>query len=83
MRSVAPKGSTILGTDPNQFAFKNLTVKGTLVGTMADTHHALEYARRGLLKQIAEVVPLNQMPEAVQKLKNMQVPGRIVVDFNA
>ena len=78
-----PKGSTTLGADPALFAFRNLTVKGTLVGSMRDTHMALDYARRGLLKQICEVVPLARMPEAVERLRKGQVAGRIVVDFNA
>lgn len=76
-------GTVTLGTDPSFFAFRNLTVKGTLVGSMKDTHMALDYARRGLLKQICEVVPIDQMPEAIERLRKNQVPGRIVVDFNA
>jgi propanol-preferring alcohol dehydrogenase len=54
----------------------------TLVGTMAHTERALDYAKRGLLKQVCEVVPMDQMPEAVARLKAGQVAGRIVVDFN-
>jgi len=76
-------GTVTLGTDPAVFAFRNLTVKGTLVGSMKDTHIALDYARRGLLKQICEVVPLKEMPAAVERLRKGQVAGRIVVDFNA
>lgn len=77
------KGSVTLGADPNQFAFKNLTVKGTLVGSMRDTDKALDYAKRGLLKQICEVVGIDELPKAVEKLRKNAVPGRIVVDFNA
>lgn len=77
------KGTVTLGTDPSQFAFQNLTVKGTLVGSMRDTHMALDYARRGLLKQVCEVVGIDQLPEAVEKLRKGQVAGRMVVDFNA
>ncbi|KAF2225545.1 alcohol dehydrogenase [Elsinoe ampelina] len=77
------KGTVTLGADPSTFAFRNLTVKGTLVGSMKDTAIALDFARRGLLKQICEVVPLKDMPEAVQRLRRGEVAGRIVVDFNA
>ena len=51
--------------------------------TFNDTHMALDFARRGCLKQICEVWPLHRMPEAVQKLKEGKVAGRIVIDFNA
>jgi len=76
-------GTVTIGADPTLFALRNLTIKGTLVGSMKDTHIVLDYARRGLLKQICEVVPLAKMPEAVQKLRSGQVAGRMVVDFNA
>ncbi|GAM91502.1 hypothetical protein ANO11243_095530 [Dothideomycetidae sp. 11243] len=68
---------------PGVFAFRNLTVKGTLVGTMKDTAAALDFAKRGLLKQVSEVIPLADMPDAVQRLRRGEVSGRIVVDFNA
>ncbi|KAF2147763.1 alcohol dehydrogenase [Myriangium duriaei CBS 260.36] len=77
------KGTVLLGEDPGVIAFRNLTIKGTLVGTMKDTSMALDFAKRGLLKQICEVVPLKDMPEAVQRLRRGEVAGRIVVDFNA
>jgi propanol-preferring alcohol dehydrogenase len=54
----------------------------TLVGTMAHTERALDYAKRGLLKQICEVYPIDRLPEAVAKLQSGQVAGRMVVDFN-
>lgn len=49
---------------------------------MKDTAAALEYAQRGLLKQICEVRGLSQFPESVMQLKRGEVPGRIVIDFN-
>ena len=79
---LAPTGSTSIGDDPNRFIFKNLTVKGTLVGSRSDAAAALDFARRGILKQISEVYDVNRLPEAVEKLKKGQVAGRIVVDFN-
>jgi propanol-preferring alcohol dehydrogenase len=76
-------GSMTLGTDPCQYIFKNLTIKGTLVGSRKDTAMALDFARRGMLKQICEVYPVNRMPEAVEKLRRGEVAGRIVIDFNS
>jgi propanol-preferring alcohol dehydrogenase len=55
---------------------------GSLVGTMGDTAASLEYARRGLLKQICEVRGLSRFEESVQQLRRGEVPGRIVIDFD-
>jgi len=77
-----PANTTTIGADPSHFAFRNLHVMGSLVGTMQDTAAALEYAQRGLLKSICEVRGLSQFPESVQQLKRGEVPGRIVIDFN-
>lgn len=71
-----------LGTDPNQFAFRNLTIKGSLVGTMKDTEAVLQYAKRGLLKSISEVRGMSAFSESVQQLRRGEVAGRIVIDFN-
>ncbi|KAJ5399433.1 hypothetical protein N7465_009922 [Penicillium sp. CMV-2018d] len=75
-------GSMTIGADPCQYIFKNLTIKGTLVGSRSDTAMALDFARRGALRQICEVYPLNRMPEAVEKLRKGEVAGRIVINFN-
>lgn len=80
--ALPPAGTITLGTDPNFFAFKNLSIIGTLVGTMQDTAAALEYARRGQLKSIAEVRGMSAMPESIQQLRRGEVAGRIVIDFN-
>ena len=80
--ALPPAGQITLGTDPNFFCFKNLRIQGSLVGTMQDTAAALEYARRGLLKGIAEVRGLSAMPESVQQLRRGEIAGRVVIDFN-
>lgn len=49
---------------------------------MQDTAAALEYARRGLLKGIAEVRGVSRFNESVQALRRGEVAGRIVIDFN-
>ncbi|KKY17167.1 putative alcohol dehydrogenase [Diplodia seriata] len=82
MCSATPAGATHIGADPNIVVFKNLTITGSLVGTMSDTAAALEYARRGLLQPICEVRPLSAMPESVQQLRRGEIAGRVVIDFN-
>jgi len=74
-------GTTTIGADPSSFCFKNLTVKETLVGSMRGTDIALDFAKRGLLRQICEIYPIDKMPEAVEKLRKGEVAGRCVVDF--
>ncbi|KAK3632844.1 hypothetical protein LTR22_020395 [Elasticomyces elasticus] len=71
--ALPPAGTIVLGTDPNIFAFKNLSIIGTLVGTMQDTAATLDYARRGLLKSICEVRGMSAFPESVQQLRRAAV----------
>lgn len=78
---VAPKDTVTLGADPSHFAFRNLKILGSLVGTMQDTAKTLEYAQRGLLKSICEVRGLSQLPESVQQLRRGEIAGRVVIDF--
>ncbi|KAF2484410.1 chaperonin 10-like protein [Neohortaea acidophila] len=80
--ALPPSGLLEIGAEPSRFIFKHLHVIGTLVGTMQDTASCLEYARRGLLKNVAEVRGLSEWPEAVQQLKDGKIVGRIVIDFN-
>jgi propanol-preferring alcohol dehydrogenase len=77
-----PHGSTKIEVEPSWFIGRNRKISGTLVGTMEDTRIALDYAKRGLLKQICEVYPIDKLPEAVDRLRKGQVAGRMVVDFN-
>ena len=79
---LAPKNTTIIGTDPLIFNLRNLCIMGTLTGTMRDTDLALDYARRGLLSDISEVRGLGRLAESVEQLRRGEVPGRIVIDFN-
>lgn len=79
---IAPAGSMTIPVDPNLLLMKNIRMQGTLVGSRHDTLRALDFARRGKLRQICEVYPVDRLPEAVDKLRRGQVAGRVVVDFN-
>ena len=76
-----PVGSPAMAVEPGWLISRNRKVSGTLVGTMEDVRIALDYARRGLLKNIAEVYPVDKLPDAVEKLRKGLVAGRMVVDF--
>ncbi|KAI5285507.1 hypothetical protein KEM54_000514 [Ascosphaera aggregata] len=77
-------GTTIIGDDPCNFVYRNIQLKGTLVGCMSDTDKCLEIAERGLLSPvIAETYPVSRLPEAVERLRAGKAPGRLLIDFNA
>jgi len=77
-----PVGKHHIDLDPTGLVFRNQSIKGTLVSSMAEVDETLDFARRGKLRLKPTVVGLSQFNEAVQKLKNGQVAGRMVVDFN-
>ena len=82
MNIIAEAGSTIIGADPAFLAVRNLHIGGTLVGSRQDIQAALNYAKRGLLKEVCEVRPMSRIAESVEQLRKGEVPGRIVIDFN-
>ncbi|THY49636.1 alcohol dehydrogenase [Aureobasidium pullulans] len=77
-----PAGKYNMEVNPSALAFRNQSIKGTLVAGMADVDETMDFARRGKLRLEPTVVGLSKFNESVQKLKNGQVAGRIVVDFN-
>jgi propanol-preferring alcohol dehydrogenase len=80
--ALPPAGTVNLGAEPSTFIFNNLSIVGSLVGTMQDTASALDYAKRGLLKPIHEVRGTSRWNESVQALRKGEIAGRIVIDFN-
>ncbi|OQV03712.1 Alcohol dehydrogenase GroES-like domain-containing protein [Cladophialophora immunda] len=79
---IPPHGKYHIDLDPSKLVFRNQSIKGTLVSSLADIDETLDFAKRGKLRLEPTVVGLSKFNESVQKLKNGQVAGRIVVDFN-
>jgi len=77
-----PVGKYNIDLNPSALVFRNQSIKGTLVSSLADIDETLDFAKRGKLRLEPTVVGLSKFNESVQKLKNGQVAGRIVVDFN-
>ncbi|KEF62516.1 uncharacterized protein A1O9_00489 [Exophiala aquamarina CBS 119918] len=77
-----PKGKYHIDTDPTRLCLRNQSIKGTLSSSRIDIAKTLDFARRGKLHLEPTVVGMGKFNEAVQKLKNGQVAGRILVDFN-
>lgn len=80
---IPPAGTTIAGADPGWLIFKNISIIGTCVGNMTDTDRALDFAARGLLRPMYEKFGIEDLPKAVQKLREGKVAGRCVVDFDS
>ncbi|KAL4973544.1 glycosyl hydrolase family 76-domain-containing protein [Aspergillus desertorum] len=70
---IAPAGTMSIPVDPNLLLFRNTRIRGTLVGSRYDTIKALDFARRGKLKQICEVWPVERLPEAVDRLRKSEM----------
>ncbi|OQU97516.1 hypothetical protein CLAIMM_03441 [Cladophialophora immunda] len=77
-----PKGRYHIDTDPTQLCLNNQSIKGTLSSSRKDIAETLDFAKRGKIHLEPVVVGMSKFNEAVQRLKNGQVAGRIVVDFN-
>lgn len=61
---------------------QNIKIIVTLTGTSKDTDDALTFAARGLLKLVYERYSVDQLPEAVERLRSGKVAGCCVIDFN-
>lgn len=80
--ALPPANEVILGSEPSTWVFNNLHVIGSLVGTMQDTAQCLDYAKRGLLKPIAEVRGRSRWSESVKAVQKGEIQGRVVIDMN-
>ncbi|CAG7917983.1 unnamed protein product [Penicillium olsonii] len=76
-----PSGTAVAGDDPMYLILNNIKVIGSLTGSRQDTAHALSMAARGLLRPIYEHHDIDELPSAVQKLRQGRVNGRCVVMF--
>ncbi|KIW14266.1 hypothetical protein PV08_07048 [Exophiala spinifera] len=77
-----PKGRYHIDADPTQLCLNNQSIKGTLSSSRKDIAATMDFAKRGKINLEPVVVGVSKFNEAVQRLKNGQVAGRIVVDFN-
>lgn len=75
-------GTAVAGDGPMYLILNNLKVVGSLTGSRRDTADALSMAARGLLKPMYESFSIQQLPQAVDRLRQGKVRGRCVLDFN-
>ncbi|KAF4618005.1 hypothetical protein G7Y89_g15000 [Cudoniella acicularis] len=73
-----PAGKFCIDVNPTVLAFKNQSIKGTLVAGLQDVDETLDFAKRGLLRLESAVVGLFNSNESVQKLRNGEVAGKAI-----
>lgn len=79
--SMPPSGQVIAGADPNIMTSMALSIRGTMVGSLADCDRALDLAKRGLLRPRYTKFKLSELPHAVSLLRTGKVAGRAIVDL--
>jgi propanol-preferring alcohol dehydrogenase len=85
------KGTCVLvGLPPGEFptplfdvVANCITIRGSFVGTRWDMAEALAFAAEGKVKADIELQPLSAINEVFKRLKNGDVPSRVVLDFSA
>ena len=60
-----------------------ITIRGSFVGSRSDMAEALALGARGAVKADIELQPLAAINSVLQRLKNGQVPSRVVLEFAA
>lgn len=80
----------LVGIPPGEFptplfdvVARCITIRGSFVGSRSDMAEALAFAARGAVKADIELQPLSAINTVLQRLKNGQVPSRVVLDFAA
>ena len=77
------KGGTVVvgvfGNIPNFMAADEKTVRGTLIGSMADMREVVRIAKENELKVITKSFPLEQANEVLLKLKQSEIEARAVL----
>lgn len=78
----------LVGLPPGEFptpifevVLKRITIRGSIVGTRADLHEALEMAARGNISVAYETRALEEINDIFADLEEGRITGRIVLDF--
>jgi len=59
---------------------KMIDIKGSYVGTRADTAEAIDFFARGLIKAPFKTVGLSELPKVFEAMEKGQIAGRYVLD---
>jgi alcohol dehydrogenase, propanol-preferring len=80
----------LVGIPPGEFptplfdvVAKCITIRGSFVGSRCDMAEALAFAADGKVKADIELQPLSAINTVLHRLKNGDVPSRVVLDFTS
>ena len=59
-----------------------ISIKGSYVGSRLDTHEAVEFYSKGLIKAPFKVVPLSELSQVFDMMGKGEILGRYVVDMS-
>ncbi|MGI0010200.1 MAG: zinc-binding dehydrogenase, partial [Nitrosopumilaceae archaeon] len=82
IRSVKKGGTIVIatfGNIPNFDVTSEKTIRGTLIGSMADSKEVVKIAKEKNLRVISEKFPLEQANEVLAKLKVSEIEARAVL----
>jgi alcohol dehydrogenase, propanol-preferring len=78
----------LVGLPPGDFpmpifdvVLKGLTIRGSIVGTRKDLEESLQFAAEGKVKATVETQPLEAINDVLERLRNGQVSGRVVLNL--
>lgn len=69
--------------DANLMIAKDLTIRGSAVGTRKDVLEALAFSSRGEVKPIIHVHKLEELQTIFEQMKKGDIAGRMVVEIKA
>jgi len=92
MEYIRPHGTVVaVGLPPDAVikagvfftVFHSKRLVGSYVGNRQDAIEALDIAAHGNVKTIYEILPLSEIPNTYNSLRNGTAVGRVVIDLNA
>lgn len=78
-----PEGElkAIAGASPTAMVFKELTIKGSAVGSRKEAIETLELLQRGLLKTKVRVEKMESLTGVFEEMERGELTGRVVLDL--
>ncbi|KAL6399256.1 alcohol dehydrogenase 2 [Ilyonectria robusta] len=77
-----PDGDAHLHVPPSLVCRKDITIKGSFVGTRDDIAEALKYVVRGEVKPDIVIYPMDDVEVIFHKMEGGQIQGRAVLDLS-
>ena len=69
------------GLDGNSIAFQRRIVAGSLIGGISETQEMIDFCAKHNIVADVEVIPIQQINEAYERMLNSDVKYRFVIDL--